>query len=90
MARDYEPLTDYLVVQMDPEVVLRFDQMDAMVKGGLPPSAHKHAAWWANSIWSRPLSRIWLDAGRNAHPDFQAGVVRFTFGGDNAFVKVIS
>jgi len=86
VARDYSGITAYLADQGSNEVVLSFEQLDALVVGGLPPSARKHSAWWTNSLYSRPHSRIWIDARRNAHPDFVRGFVTFTFGGNNASV----
>lgn len=40
---------------------LSFDDIGQLV-GGLPPSAHEHRAWWANTR-SHPNAVAWLDAG---------------------------
>lgn len=79
MARTYENLTTYLRSHSEPAVELSFTQLDRLV-GGLPESARKYPAWWANSHTAQPHARYWLDAGRRAKPDFGTASVRFTFG----------
>jgi hypothetical protein len=78
----YEAFTAYLLEHPEPVVELSFLQLDALVQGGLPGSARRHPAWWANSRNSQPHARYWLDAGRLAHPDFNGGRVRFPFGSE--------
>ena len=63
-------------------VVVRLDELDLLV-GGLPASARRHAAWWANSRESQPHARFWLDAGRRAQVDFASGCVRFSIGAES-------
>lgn len=60
----YTPLADYLRVQPENSVKLTFDQVDALVNG-LPPSARKHDAWWANSRTedSHTWAHLWIAAG---------------------------
>lgn len=82
VARDYEPLTRYLKGRSEPVIELTFTELDRLVEGGLPGSARRYQAWWANSRVSQRHSTYWLDAGRQAAPDFNAGRVRFTFGGE--------
>lgn len=81
---DYEALTRLLQGRSEPVVVLTFAELDQIV-GGLPASARKHNAWWSNSRSSRPHSRYWLDAGRRASPDFNAGRVQFTIGAESPY-----
>ena len=76
---NYEALTEHLNGIEDAEVTLSFAQLDRIV-GGLPASARKHAAWWANSVSSQSHARAWINARRNAHVDFVAGQVRFVRG----------
>jgi hypothetical protein len=79
---NYKELTAYLKSQNQPTVVLSFSQIERIV-GILPKSATEHRAWWSNSTASQHHARYWVDAHRNATPDFNAGLVRFTVGGDN-------
>jgi hypothetical protein len=45
------------------EVQLRFDDIESIIGGELPPSARQHRAWWANDTVSHVQSKEWLDAG---------------------------
>jgi hypothetical protein len=72
----YEPLRTYLDNRSG-EVTLRLTDMDALVPGGLAPSAHKDNRWWANNDPSHPHCRAWGAAGFTAHPDLARGVVTF-------------
>jgi hypothetical protein len=49
------------------QVRLTFDELDALVPGGLPPSAHRHDAWWNNESSpdsTHSQSRLgWMSAG---------------------------
>lgn len=78
----YQDLTSYLLEHADPVIELSFSQLDALVAGGLPPSAKRHPAWWANSRASHAHAGAWLDAGRQAQPNFNTGFVRFPFGSE--------
>lgn len=81
MAGKYVALTSLLSERSDPAVELTFVQLDRLV-GGLPASARNYQAWWANARTAQPHARYWLDAGRRASPDFNAGRVRFTIGAE--------
>ncbi|WP_431882392.1 DUF7662 domain-containing protein [Micromonospora gifhornensis] len=72
----YDPLRDYLRRRTG-EVRCTFDQVSDLVPDGLPPSAYRYEAWWANSDRTHPQSRSWGDAGFTAHPDLARGLVRF-------------
>jgi len=74
----YQALTAFLVSRSEQSVELTFAELDRLV--GLPASARKYPAWWANSRTAQPQARFWLDAGRRAVPDFNAGRVRFVIG----------
>jgi hypothetical protein len=82
LAPNLKALTNYLLPRREPVVVLTFPQIERMA-GPLCKSAKERREWWANSITSRPHSHYWIDAHRQATPDFNAGLVRFTVGGDN-------
>src|SRR4051794_25424859 len=63
----YEPLRTYLA-QQSGEVILRMADMDALIPGGLAPSARKDNRWWWNDDPSHAHCRSWGDAGFTAHP----------------------
>ncbi|SFI02997.1 Protein of unknown function DUF91 [Collimonas sp. OK307] len=73
----YAALTGKLLESGEQRIVLTFDELDAIV-GGLPDSAKKYGAWWANKASSQPHSKFWLDAGRRASPDFRMKLAVFT------------
>lgn len=73
----YAALTAKLLSTNEPRVVLTFDELDAIV-GGMPDSAKKWHAWWANKVSSQPHAKSWLDAGRHASPDFKQRLAVFT------------
>jgi hypothetical protein len=71
----YDPLRDHLRRQTT-TAAMTFDEIADLV-GGLPPSAHRHLAWWTNDDATHPQSKSWGDAGFTAHPDLRARVVTF-------------
>ena len=73
----YAALTAKLLSMDEPRVVLSFDELDLLV-GGLPDSARKWGAWWANKVSSQPHAKFWLDAGRRASPNFKKNIAVFT------------
>jgi hypothetical protein len=75
----YETLTRVLRARTEPLVVLSFDELDEIV-GGLPASAKRYRAWWANKRSSQAHASAWLDAGRLVTPDFNARRAVFTSG----------
>ena len=79
----YDALTTALAARDEPEVVLSFDELDSIV-GGLPKSARKYHAWWANKVSSQPHSRAWLATGRLASPDFGQERAVFTLVSEEA------
>jgi CBS domain-containing protein len=59
-------------------VDLTFNQIEDIIEGELPESAHKHRAWWANDSVSHPQSKLWLDVGwRAASANMSEQRVRF-------------
>lgn len=42
---------------------LTFDELDALVPGGLPPSARQYREWWANAVSADGQAASWLGAG---------------------------
>lgn len=58
-----------------------FEEVSELV-GGLPNSAYKHRAWWANQRTSVVQAYAWLDAGwRVASVDFSRRRVVFVIDG---------
>lgn len=72
----YDALRDHLR-RRSAEVTYSLDEVAALVPGGLPPSAYRHPAWWANGDRSHAHARSWGDAGYTAHPDLARRRVRF-------------
>lgn len=79
---DYQALTGYLRSRQEPVVTMTFAEIERVV-GQLPSSAKEHRAWWANSTTAHDHARYWIDAHRQATPDFNSRLVRFTLGGNN-------
>jgi hypothetical protein len=71
----YEPLYD-LLLRSGPSVSLTFSELADLV-GGLPPSAHRHSAWWASDPTTHVQARAWLGAGYTAHADLASKTVKF-------------
>jgi len=76
MASKYAALTKHLNTLSEPVVEITFDEIDVIVDG-IPLSARRHNAWWANSEKAHDHARSWLEAGRRATPRFDEGLVRF-------------
>lgn len=78
----YDGLARYLRGVPGERAVLNFEQVAALVPGGLPPSAYRHPAWWANQADGAHVhAQAWLDAGwRVASLDLPGRVVTFARG----------
>jgi hypothetical protein len=64
VSKKYAPLFEHLCRAGDAPVEMTFEEIDRLV-GGLPVSATKHRAWWANEVaGGRVQAKAWLDAGR--------------------------
>ena len=57
----WSSLTTFLTSEAEVSTVLSFQQIERILGHELPPSAHKHAAFWSNSSSD---SWAWRDAGR--------------------------
>jgi len=55
---------------------MTFDEI-ADLLGGLPPSANRYPAWWANDDPTHSHRPSWNGAGFAAHSDLAARIVRF-------------
>jgi len=60
--RKYHLLGDYLLRQHEITATLTFQAIEEILGFALPPSAHRHRAWWANSL-SHPQAVSWLNVG---------------------------
>lgn len=77
----YAPLKRYLTVQRGPRLTMDFEEVAELV-GGLPNSAFKYRAWWANQRTTVVQSYAWLDAGwRVERADLRSKRVTFVVDG---------
>ena len=73
----YQPLADLLAGQTTFPYRATFGDIEQALGFELPPSASRHASWWANSP-SLPHSNIWYRLGfAVVAPDFNSRVVTF-------------
>lgn len=73
----YDALTEWLRPQAG-RLRVSFDELDSVVRGGLPDSARQYREWWANAR-SNPQARGWMDAGRVVESvNLTAEVVHFS------------
>lgn len=74
----YDPIYKWLQSQSASEIDVKFEDIGGMV-GGLPASAEKYDAWWANEAGdSRHVQcQAWLEAGYSAEVDRATRKVRF-------------
>jgi hypothetical protein len=74
----YDRLRRYLESQAatTSSVVLDFREIEGILGDGLPPSARRHTAWWANT--ASHSHTIWLEAGwETSKVDMASGRVTF-------------
>lgn len=71
----YALLTDHLRGAGLAEVRMSFTELEQVIGGPLPPSAHDHGAWWANGGHSH--SSAWMSAGYRAKAERGAKRVIF-------------
>ncbi|NSW53481.1 MAG: hypothetical protein HPY85_13330 [Anaerolineae bacterium] len=78
----YSPLEKYLyyLKRYDTVINLPFAEIEEIIGKPLPPSAHKHPAWWANdSTGSHTHARAWMRAGWKVdHIDLANEYVEFS------------
>lgn len=76
MLRKYQPLLEHLERRNGRPEMLTFEDIEAIIGAGLPPSAVKHRGFWANDNDER--AHAWSRAGyRVAYVDREERVVRF-------------
>ena len=59
----YDPLTRHLSAHDQPQVAMRFDELEQLLGFPLPPSARKHRGWWSNNPQNSVMTKAWLSAG---------------------------
>jgi hypothetical protein len=60
----YQRLSEFLTQSREDELVLSFDQVAVLVDG-LPASAYRYNAWWANErVGTHSQAQSWLSVGR--------------------------
>ncbi len=72
----YDALRDHLR-GVHHEVRYSITEISKIVPGGLPRSAFRWEAWWANEDPTHSHCRSWGDAGFTAHPDLAGQRVGF-------------
>jgi hypothetical protein len=75
MAGKYDPLRLHLDGQRTNRVDMTFDEVADLV-AGLPGSAFRYPAWWANDV-SHVQGKAWIEAGYLASPDLGRQRVSF-------------
>lgn len=58
----YEPLRQFLEARAGDQVPMTFEEIEGVLRRGLPDSARRHQAWWANTT-SHSHAGSWLAAG---------------------------
>jgi hypothetical protein len=75
----YDSLGEHLAAQRSMVLRMSFERI-AELAGGLPQSASKSTAWWANERkegTAHVQCKAWLDAGYKARPNLKALTVTF-------------
>lgn len=75
--REYLPLYAYLEHRFAINVVLTFEQVEALLGFALPAPAYTNSDWWTAAPPTQQYSSAWLGAGRTATPNLPAKTVMF-------------
>lgn len=60
----YEPMAEMLREETVDDLTLSFAEIERVLRFPLPPSAHRHRAWWANSYrGGHSQAEGWVGAG---------------------------
>jgi len=74
----YLALTRHLKRAMGDSYPITFTEIEAIIGDRLPPSAHKHRAWWSNNAGNSVMTKAWLDAGwYSSNVDMERGRLVF-------------
>ena len=67
MPRKYEPFENFMnkTPPFVTNLTLSFEQIELIIRSGLPRSATRYRQWWANQKHHehRPQAKAWMDAG---------------------------
>ncbi|MGX5873021.1 HNH endonuclease, partial [Burkholderia gladioli] len=89
----YAPLGEHLRQATGSELTLTFDQIEAIIRDDLPPSALNHDEWWQNSTPgtdSHVQALAWMTNGwRKTRVDRTARYVTFSRAGTNPNVEAL-
>ena len=76
-ASRYAPIGGHLANIKEDTVTLTFDEIEDLIDGELPASAHKHRAWWANTD-THSQALIWISSGwLVSEANLEKGVISF-------------
>jgi hypothetical protein len=74
----YQSLCTYLEHRYASNVVLTFEQIEALLGAALPEPAYTERDWWTGGTAPlQPHSAAWTGAGRTATPNLSARTVTF-------------
>ena len=74
----YQPIGEFLAAQGRARLRLSFAELEGVLGRALPPSAFRHAAWWANNPAGHSHCRAWVSAGwRTEDVDLAGRAVTF-------------
>ncbi|GET37138.1 helix-turn-helix domain-containing protein [Microseira wollei] len=74
----YQPLLEFLRDNNQPEVILTFAEIEALMNDSLPDSARSQRAWWSNRRKGAWQASAWMEAGyRVEDVDFEQQRVTF-------------
>lgn len=74
----YAGIGEYLKGQSGPAAEVSFQDLEQAIGNGLPASAEKHRAWWANTE-RNTQARVWMEEGwRVDSVDFDQRMVSFS------------
>ncbi|MXY66588.1 MAG: hypothetical protein F4206_05410 [Gammaproteobacteria bacterium] len=59
----YSPLETHLKSAGFKEILMTFEEIEAVIGTSLPPSARKHRPWWSNNPSNSVMTHSWLAAG---------------------------
>ena len=58
----YDPLYEHLLFSGRDKVTMSFSEIEQVLGGPLPASAHKHNEWWANNPSGHSQAKAWYTA----------------------------
>lgn len=58
----FNRLKTKLELNKEPNLKVTFEELNDLIDGGLPESAYKHRAYFANT-YTHSIATVWLDAG---------------------------